>query len=108
VDTFAGSRIALINADYRFPIARPERGTGTWPIFLHTVHAAVFLDAGHAWTRQFALADVKTAAGAELSFDLVAGFFLPITATVGAGWGHDGSHTVEDRATVYFRVGRSF
>jgi WD40-like Beta Propeller Repeat len=107
-DTFAGSRVALVNADYRWPIARPERGTGTWPIFFHTMHAAVFVDAGHAWSRSFSVRDAKTSAGAELSFDLVAGFVLPVTATVGAAWGHDGSHTVEDRATVYFRIGRAF
>ena len=107
-DTFAGTHVALVNADYRWPIARPERGTGTWPIFLHTIHAAVFADAGHAWTRAFAARDLKTSVGAELSFNLVAGYFLPVTATVGAAWGHDGSHTVADRATAYFRVGRAF
>jgi outer membrane protein assembly factor BamA len=50
-DSFAGSRVALMNADYRWPIARPQRGAGTWPVFVHTLHAAVFADAGHAWTR---------------------------------------------------------
>jgi Tol biopolymer transport system component len=107
-DTFAGTHVALVNADYRWPIARPQRGTGTWPIFLHTIHAAVFGDVGHAWTRAFAARDVKTSVGAELSVNLVAGYFLPLTATIGAAWGHDGSHTVEDRATVFFRVGRAF
>ena len=38
-NTFAGSHVALANADYRWPIARPQRGIGTWPIFLHTIHA---------------------------------------------------------------------
>src|SRR5262249_33565145 len=107
-DTFAGSRVALVNADYRWPLARPQRGVGTWPIFLHTVHAAVFGDAGNAWSRRFAMSDLKTSAGAELSFNLVAGYSFPFTATVGAGWGHDGSRTVDDRATVYFRIGRAF
>jgi WD40-like Beta Propeller Repeat len=107
-DTFAGTHVALLNADYRWAIARPERGTGTWPIFLHTIHAAVFADAGHAWTRTFASRDLKTSVGAELSLNLVAGYFLPLTATVGAAWGHDGSHTVEDQTTLYFRVGRAF
>src|SRR5262249_12549716 len=59
-DTFAGSHIALVNADYRFPIARPQRGHGTWPLFVHTIHGAVFADAGHAWTRAFHSDDVKT------------------------------------------------
>ncbi len=108
LDTFAGTHVALINADYRWPIARPQRGVGPWPFFVHTVHAAVFADAGHAWTRSFSTHDVKTSAGAELSIDIVAGYFLPLTAVVGAAWGHDGSHAVGDRATVYFRLGRAF
>ena len=107
-DTFAGTRDVLLNADYRWPIVRPQRGIGPWPFFVHTVHAAVFADAGHVWTRTFNVRDLKTSAGAELSFDIVAGYFLPLTASVGAAWGHDGSHAVADRATVYFRLGRAF
>ena len=50
-DSFAGTRVAVVNLEYRVPLARVERGVGTWPIFLHTVHGALFADAGHAWTR---------------------------------------------------------
>src|SRR5439155_24460872 len=107
-DTFAGTRVALVNADYRWPIARLQRGLGTWPIFLHTLHAAVFADAGHAWTRTFDVRDGKTSAGAELSLDFVAAYSLPFTASLVAAWGHDGSHTISDRATVYFRLGHAF
>src|SRR4029077_7300328 len=49
-NTFAGSRVAVAHAEYRWPPARPQRGRGTWPIFLHSLHAAVFADAGNAWT----------------------------------------------------------
>ncbi len=107
-DTFAGTRVALANADYRWPIARPQRGLGTWPLFLHTIDAAVFADAGHAWTRTFRTRDLKTSAGAELSVDFVAGYSVPFTATVGAAWGRDGSHTVRNRATAYYRLGHAF
>jgi hypothetical protein len=107
-DTFAGSHVALVNADYRWPIARPQRGTGTWPMMLHTIHAAVFADAGHAWTDRFRASAVKTSFGAELSADVVAGYFFRFTSTVGAAWGHDGSGTVRDRTTVYARIGRAF
>ena len=107
-DTFAGSHVALINADYRWPIARPQRGAGTWPMMLHTVHAAAFVDAGHAWTETFRAAGVKTSIGGELSADIVAGYFFRFTSAVGAAWGHDGAGTVRDRTTVYLRVGRAF
>jgi hypothetical protein len=107
-DTFAGSHVALLNADYRFPITRPQRGHGTWPFFIHTFHGAVFADAGHAWTREFRSDAVKTSFGAEISARIVAGYFFPLTITGGAAWGHDGSHTVADRTTIYGRVGFAF
>jgi len=107
-NTFAGSHVALANAEYRWPIARPQRGLGTWPLFLHTVHAAVFVDAGHAWTRGFQRGAIKSSAGAQLSANVVAGFFAPFTATLGAAWGHDGSGLLSDRVTAYFRVGKAF
>jgi hypothetical protein len=107
-DSFAGRRVAVMNADYRWPIARPQRGVGTWPLFVHSLHAAVFADAGHAWTRAFAAHALKVAAGAELSFDLIGAYSLPLTVTTGIAWGRDGSHTVPGGATTYVRVGRAF
>ena len=107
-NTFAGNRVALLNMDYRFPIARPQRGLGTWPAFLHTLHGAAFLDAGHAWTRTFSMGDAKTSVGGELSADVVAGYSFRFTAAAGVAWGHDGSGTVPDHTTIYLRVGRAF
>jgi hypothetical protein len=107
-NSFAGSRVGLANLEYRFPLARPQRGVGTWPFFLHTIHAAVFADAGHAWTRDFAGRAIKTSFGAELSGNLVLGFYFPLTATVGVARGHDGSGTIPDGTVGYFRIGRSF
>lgn len=107
-DSFAGARVAVLNADYRWPLARPQRGHGTWPLFLHTIHAAIFADAGHAWTRRFRASDIKAAAGAELSADAVAGYFLPLTATVGIGWGRDGADRASTSRVIYLRLGRAF
>jgi outer membrane protein assembly factor BamA len=107
-DTFAGSRVALINADYRFPIARPQRGVGTWPLFLHTVHGAVFADTGHAWTRAFRSDAIKRSAGAEISTDVVAGYYIRFSATAGVAWTHDGSGTIRDGVTAFARIGHAF
>jgi hypothetical protein len=107
-DTFAGSHVGLMNADYRWPVARPQRGHGTWPLFLHTVHAAVFADVGHAWTSTFHARDLKTSVGGELSVDVIAGYSFPFTAVVGAAWGRDGSRAVEPGGAAYVRVGRAF
>jgi len=107
-NTFAGTHVALANVDYRLPLAYPQRGFGTWPVFVRSVHAAVFADVGHTWTRTFRAADVKTSAGSELSSDLVIGYYFPLTATLGAAWGRDGSGLSSSGGTVYFRVGRAF
>ena len=107
-DSFAGNRAAIMNADYRWPLARPQRGVGTWPMFLRTLHAAVFADAGHAWTHAFRLGDVKTSVGGELSLDIVAGYLYPLTVTLGAGWGHDGERPASNGGSWYMRVGRAF
>jgi Tol biopolymer transport system component len=105
--SFAGTHVALMNADYRFPIARPQRGKGTWPLFVHTIHAAVFADAGEAWTDRFQTNSVKTSVGGELSLNVVAGYSFPFTATIGAAWGHDGADR-SNRAAAYLRIGRAF
>ncbi len=107
-NTFAGSHVGVFNADYRFPIARPQRGYGTWPLFLHTLHGAVFADAGHAWTRTFSSDAIQTSVGAELSADLVAGYVFPVTVSVGSGWGRDRSGVVGDQWTAYVRIGKAF
>jgi hypothetical protein len=87
---------------------RPQRGIGTWPAFLHTVHAAVFADAGDAWTRAFRARNLKTSVGGELSADVVAGYWFPFTLTVGAARGHDGSGMLSDRWSLYARIGRAY
>jgi outer membrane protein assembly factor BamA len=107
-DTFAGSRVALLNAEYRWPWVRPQRGYGTWPIFVHTLHAAGFADVGHAWNRQFEARDLKTSIGGELSLRAVVGYSLPLTGTVGGAWGRDGSGIVQGGMSWYARFGWSF
>ncbi len=106
--SFAGSHVGLLNAEYRFPIAAPQRGVGTWPLFLHTVHAAFIADIGETWTRTASADAIKISAGAELSADIIAGYSLPFTATAGAAWGHDASGVRVDTVTGYFRVGKAF
>jgi len=105
--SFAGTHVALVNADYRFPIARPQRGVGTWPLFLHTMHAAVFADAGETWTDRFQMNSVKSSVGGEFSLNVIAGYSFPFTATVGAAWGHDAADH-SNRRTAYIRLGRAF
>ncbi len=107
-DVVSGTRVMLMNAELRVPIVWPQRGAGTWPIFLRSLHATVFADIGHAWTGSARWADRKTGVGAELSANVIAGFGLPLTWSVGAAWGRDGAGVLRDNREVYVRLGRSF
>jgi hypothetical protein len=106
-DQVAGRRAAVMNVDYRVPLARIGRGIGTWPIFVRHLHGAVFLDVGHAWTGTPRWEDRRLSLGAELSADAVVGFVLPMTFTAGAAWRHEGTAGPRDVA-VFGRIGRAF
>ena len=106
-DEVLGSRAAVANADWRVPLWRVGRGAGTIPLFVRTLHAAVFVDAGHAWTQSLRPADLRLSAGAELSSDVVVGFVLPLTFTAGIAVRRDGGEA-RGRATVFARIGRAF
>jgi hypothetical protein len=105
---FAGTHVALANVEARIPLGWPERGWGTWPLFLRSLHATAFVDVGNAWRQAVSWQQSKTGAGAELSTSVVALFGLPLTWTGGIAWAHDGAGTVPDQRSVYFRVGPSF
>jgi outer membrane protein assembly factor BamA len=102
-DEIAGTRAAVVNLDYRFPLARIDRGFGTLPAFARVVHGAVFVDAGHAWVERFHRSDITASIGAELSLDAVVGYVLPLTFTAGGAWVSRG------RGFAGFaRIGRAF
>jgi len=104
----AGYRTAVSSVEWRQPLLRVERGWGTVPVFLRTIHGAVFVDAGEAWTSSFKASRVKTSVGAEGSIDIVAGFGLPLTLTTGVAWTRDGGAGGRTGTAVYFRMGPSF
>jgi hypothetical protein len=105
---FSGTHVALANLEARMPLVWPQRGAGTWPIFLRSIHAAMFADVGNAWTSASRWRDRKAGLGAELSTDVTLWFGVPVTWTAGVAWGHDGSGQLPDQRSVYFRVGPSF
>jgi hypothetical protein len=106
-DAVVGTHAALLNADYRFPLWRVGRGWGTVPLFLRTLHGAVFFDGGHAWTDDVRWSEARASIGGELSVDTVVGFALPLTFTAGAAVRFDGA---SDRTSVaaFARIGRAF
>lgn len=106
--TVAGdTRVAAASVDYRFPLARPQRGRGTWPIFLQNLHGALFADTVAAGNQRLQWSDAPFSVGGELSWDLVLGYSYPLTATIGGAWGHDRTE-LRNRAAVFVRIGRAF
>jgi hypothetical protein len=106
-DTIVGTRAAVANLDYRFPLWRVQRGVGTIPMFIRTIHGAVFTDAGNAWDDAFRWNDVRLSTGVELSLDTVLGFGLPLSFATGVAWRHDPVGT-QDGVAVFGRIGRAF
>lgn len=104
------------SAEYRFPIARVNRGIGLVPIHLDQVSAAAFVDAGNAWgptlraqgarydnPRQTAL----WSAGAELSADFLTLFSVPLPLRMGVALpAVDTGRGIGP--VLYLRVGPSF
>ncbi len=102
-----GTRAATASLDLRFPLARPQRGPVSWPILLHSLHAAAFVDAAHAWDREFRASDIKSSIGGELSADVVLIHSLPLTIAWGAAWTRDPAASLS-RAAFFVRIGRAF
>jgi Tol biopolymer transport system component len=101
---FEGRRFATANLEYRFPLAHPQRGWRTLPAFVRSLHASLFADAGQAWSDEFRLRDVKSAAGAALGADVYLAHALPFTATLGAARGF----ADRGETQLYFRLGLAF
>ncbi len=106
---FVGSAFTLMNAEYRFPIAYPDRGMSTLPIFLRSISGAVFVDYGGAFNRlnlDNPRGDLHLGYGAELWINLVAGYFNSGNIRVGYARGTD-SEAVRGGQT-YFLVASPF
>jgi hypothetical protein len=101
---FGGTGYVSGNVELRFPLAEPDRGRSTWPIFLQRLHGAVFLDVGETFDRPGELPiaghplsadELRFSAGAELRVEVALFYFLrtdirlgvarPLGALLGAG-----------------------
>jgi hypothetical protein len=102
-----GEHAAVVNADFRFPVRYVQRGVGTLPVFLRSIHGAVFADIGNAWNGAFQRTEVRRSFGAELSADTVLGYALPVTLTSGIAW-RDDPLKARGGWAVFARAGRAF
>ncbi len=46
---YSGDRVALLSAEYRFPLVFVQRGVSALPLYFRGVHMAVGFDVGQAW-----------------------------------------------------------
>jgi outer membrane protein assembly factor BamA len=108
-DQRQGTAVLVANADYRFPLARVERGIGTWPVFLRDIHGAVFADVGSAGTEIAALPAAAWSAGAELATRVTLGYTWNLSLALGAAFVRDPARPGErDRIAVFVRTGWAF
>jgi hypothetical protein len=83
--TFAGERALLLSGEYRLPLVQPQRGAGTWPIFLKNLHMAFFADYGSVFNGDLDFNNFLLGVGTELRADFVIGYGLPISGRLGYG-----------------------
>ncbi|OGQ04389.1 MAG: hypothetical protein A3F82_04415 [Deltaproteobacteria bacterium RIFCSPLOWO2_12_FULL_44_12] len=92
LSTLVRDKVMLLSTEYRLPLVSPQRGLGTWPIFLNNLHLGFFADYGDAWGRatdptknglRDFFDDFFLGVGAELRGDFVIGHGLPLTGRVG-------------------------
>lgn len=103
-NAFTGRRFVAANLEYRFPLFSPQRGWRSLPLFLRHLRGTLFVDTANAFTGEFRVDDLKTAAGASLGFDTAVGYAVPFTAefTVARGFDELGD------TRFYFRLGLAF
>lgn len=85
---FIGTHAVAGGVEYRFPLWVAERGLGTLPVFLEQAHAAIFADAGAAWTEALpAWNHFGLGVGAEIKTSWTVGYLAPLTLLVGTARG---------------------
>ena len=103
-NAFRGRSLVYGNVEYRVPLAHPQRGLRSYPVFLRHLHASASFDAGDTWNDAFRWSDVKKSAGGALGADW--GLFnrVLLTTLLGVAHGFD----ARGETQVYFRTGLSF
>jgi len=109
-----GDMYWLTGVEYRFPLWRIDRGLGTLPFFLRVLSAAVFIDAGNAFTNPEQADDAINGSlvgvGAELRLSTTLGWGAFLTGRFGyaVGLTEDTAFGPTDARTLYFSLGSSF
>lgn len=84
-----GRRMALIEAEWRFPIALIERGFMAPPIGLHQLHGKLIYNWGESWNQGSDVPALRRGAGIEFTAEVVLGYWLPMDLHIGYAKGFD-------------------
>ena len=99
-----GRRMALAEAEWRFPLALVERGLMAPPIGIHQLHGTLFYNWGEAWNIENDIPALRRGAGIELTAELVLGYWLPLELRAGYAKGID----LGGEEQTYLELGASF
>ena len=80
---FRGTHMLLAEIEWLFPIARIERGLMAPPIGLHQTYGKFFYNWGETWNTNFNIPSLRGGAGAELTADIILGYWLPVEISIG-------------------------
>lgn len=100
----SGQALALLNAEWRFPLATLEWGWSTLPLQLRRLHGAVLADVGDAFDFGAQPFSPRLGVGAELRMEVVFGYTTATDVRLGLAQG------ISERGLLQFWVatGRSF
>ena len=87
---FSGEAYLLGTLEYRFPIADVEAGPWTLPFYFRRLHAALFSDAGDAFTLRRGDFQLRASAGAEVRAEVILRWYLPTEVRAGCARGLTG------------------
>jgi hypothetical protein len=99
-----GRRLRLASLEWRFPLARVERGIMAPPLALHQLSGVVFVDSGAVWQAGSSPDGYRTGAGFELMTDTALFYFARFSLRLGYAHGFD----TGGRDQVYLRIGAAF
>lgn len=99
-----GRRMVLAAAEWRFPIARIERGFMAPPIGIHQVYGSLFAETGDAWDAGRSPGDYSSGAGIEANAEV--NLFYSLLFHLRLGYAHGFASNGSDQ--VYLQVGSSF
>ncbi len=84
----SGANILAGGLQFRTPFSWVERGLGIAPVFLSNINAALFADAGMTLDEiRRGIKDYRIGLGAEMGFDFVLAYYVPVRFSAGLALG---------------------